>query len=117
MNTLILGHGRKYNKNNIRCSPLCIEKWYNDEYLCVDIDPLLNPDIICDLRKDWLFCNKNDYDRIIDTSGIALGGGNTKYNKHGFKTKIFNYLNENGIFYGRDICWQKQGEHLIEIKI
>jgi hypothetical protein len=114
MKTLILGHGRNYNEDYIRCSPIDIKQWYYDEYICVDIDPTANPDIVYDLKKEWSFCDKIKYDRIIDTSGIALGGGRYKYTRSTIKNKLINCLHENGIFYGNNVCWQNKGGILID---
>jgi hypothetical protein len=117
MKTLILGHGRNYTKTDTRNSPCDIDKWYNTKYTCVDIDPNSCPDIVFDLRKEWTFCSENEYDLIIDTSGLALGGsynGNRKGYSHYFMTnKILFTLNENGIFYGPRTCLKKINGELL----
>ena len=73
MKTLILGHGRTYEKElDTRCSPIDVNEWFNDPYDCVDEEEEVEPDIVFDLRKKWKFANKDYYDRIIDTTGGAL---------------------------------------------
>lgn len=109
MKTLVLGHGRIYTKDNTKDHSPC--NWYNDEYTCVHESESVNPDIVFDLRKEWSFCGKNEYDRIIDTTGLPL----KCWNVITFKKNILNALNENGVFYGRDVCWKKQGENLVYI--
>ena len=69
MKILVLGHGRDYSKEFIRCSYYDKDKWYDADYTCVDIDPECRPDIVADLRLEWTFAKDNEYDLIIDTTG------------------------------------------------
>ena len=80
MKTLILGHGRTYEKEKelyTRCSPIDVDEWFNDPYDCVDESEEVEPDIVFDLRKKWTFAKKDSYDRIIDTTGGALQIGHS----------------------------------------
>jgi hypothetical protein len=113
MKILILGHGRNYNINNIRCSCYPVEKWFYENYTCVDIDPTINPDIVFDLRKDWTFCKENEFNLIVDTCGLAFIRND--YNTI-FKNKIEKVLNENGLFYGfKNKCCQKINGKLVDV--
>jgi hypothetical protein len=65
MKTLVIGHGSFYlpkkqyktryrmkrgkNYLDIRCSPLPVEDWYHEEFISVDIDPNVKPDIVYEL--------------------------------------------------------------------
>jgi hypothetical protein len=95
---LVLGHGRKYQKDNIRCSCYPKDKWFDANYICVDIDAEVEPDILFDLRKKWTFSN-DQYDLIIDCGGLVFCG-NYSYTDL-FKLNVESYLCENGMFYGR----------------
>ncbi len=99
MRILVLGHGRKYELNDIRCSPgtYPTDKWFYLEYTCVDKNTDVNPDIIFDLNKPWTFVQEK-YDLIVDTAGCAFGGRG-RY-KAKFIQQILNSLAENGTFHG-----------------
>jgi len=113
MTTLILGHGRNYKKDFIRCSSYDVNKWYNTDYVCVDINPDANPDIVFDLRYDWSFCKNNSYHKIIDTTGLLFYTNDYKYR---FKLMIYKKLSENGKFYGRhNAYWIKKSNNLYNI--
>jgi len=78
MKTLILGHGRTYEKGlYTRCSPIDVDEWFNDPYDCVDEVEEVKPDIVFDLTKKWKFAQNYSYDRIIDTTGGALQLGHS----------------------------------------
>ena len=98
--TLVLGHGSYYvTTSDVRCSPIPLEKWINDEHVSVDICEDVNPDIIYDLREDiWTFAENNQYDRIIDTTGLGLIH---RYKDKSFINEINRILRPNGVFYGR----------------
>jgi hypothetical protein len=101
---LILGHGRKYKPTYIRCSPIPIEDWYYASYTCVDINPKVHPDIVYDLEKNinnWTFTSSaHKYTLIIDTCGCLFYNGHDYPKK--FLRQIDRYLNQNGVFYGRN---------------
>jgi hypothetical protein len=108
MKILILGHGRKYDRNYVRNSPCDIDKWFNMEYVCVDYDPECKPDIVFDLSNiDWTFCSENEYDLIIDTCGLSKLCLRSKYNSF-TEQQVKKCLNDNGEFYGyRNTHWKK----------
>ena len=74
LRTLVLGHGRVYKKEDIRCSPIDVDEWYNDPFISVDDLEEIEPDILYRLERDrrWTFAKDNSYDRIIDCTGGAL---------------------------------------------
>ena len=114
MKILILGHGRNYDTNNIRCSWYPIEKWFYKHYTCVDINPTINPDIVFDLKKDWTFCKENEFNLIVDTCGIAFWRTNDYSTL--FKNKIEKVLNEGGLFYGwQNTIYQKVNGKLVNV--
>ena len=100
-NVLILGHGRKYKKTDIWCSPIPVDKWFEFPYTCVDINPDINPDIVYDLdtKIQWNFASNNEYDVIIDTCGILFS---SRYKNTFFLTQINRILKPNGYFFGRN---------------
>ena len=72
MKTLVLGHGRLYG-TDVRCSPIPLVDWINDDYVSVDVDAETLPDIVYDLSViPWTFAQDGEYDRIIDTTGGNL---------------------------------------------
>lgn len=103
MKTLVLGHHRNYTKQDIRCSPIDIDEWYDDDYICVDLDK--NADIIHDLRQPWIFADDNSYDRIIDCGGIAFTIGNRF--RLNVQQEIERTLKPGGVAYGRNIIINK----------
>jgi len=95
MKTLVLGHCYDYDKNSIRCSPIDVEQWFNEPFVCVDMcaDPD-NTDIVYDVYRSvdyrnthynalcgrnkgvrykgywvWAFAENNSLDRIFDCMG------------------------------------------------
>ena len=112
MKTLILGHGRKYELNDIRCSPhsIPVEQWFHNEYTCVDINPKVEPDIVFDLKKRWTFSQIGEYDLIIDTCGLIFSYTN-KYSDT-FMGNLYSCLNNDGTFYGQNgvVCNKINGE-------
>ena len=102
MKTLILGHGRTYEKYlDTRCSPIDVDEWFNDPYDCVDEEEEVKPDIVFNLRKKWTFANKDSYDRIIDTTGgnLQLGHiGNRPVDPFILK-QVQRILKPYGLFY------------------
>lgn len=113
MKILILGHGRKYAKHDIRCSPCDVNSWFYSDYVCVDNDPNLNPDILFDLRNEWIFAKDNEYDVIIDSSGCALSSSCRSYS-YKLMHSVTRCLNENGTFYGRLKTYKKVCGNLVE---
>jgi len=112
---LILGHGKLYhhphgrNQSSIRCSPIPVENWINQEYISVDNRPEVEPDIIYDLNQDtWYFAEDNQFEQIIDTTGLGLSH---KYKKQSFIDELNRILKPNGIFHGwRNFKYQKPEE-------
>lgn len=119
MKTLVLGHGRKYSKSYVRCSSLDVNEWYDSDYICVDINKTVEPDIVFDLTKrTWSFCKEDEFDRIIDTTGILFIRSNISHERlycHGFEEKILKLLKINGHFYGRQTHWQKLENNEIKL--
>jgi hypothetical protein len=74
MKTLVLGHGRTYEKEQIRCSPINVNEWFNDPFDCVDNLTCVKSDILFNLRKHWIFASDESYDRIVDCTGGAIQG-------------------------------------------
>lgn len=98
-NTLVLGHGKYYNRNSIRCSPIPLEDWIDTRYTSVDCDPEVEPDIVFPLQLDkWTFAKDSEYDRIIDTTGIGLF--TMTYKRDCFWQEISRILKPGGTFYG-----------------
>jgi hypothetical protein len=77
MKTLLLGHGRTYKREDVRCSPIKVDEWFNEPFDCVDDLDEVEPDILFDLTKKWIFAQNNSYDRIIDCTGGALQFGHS----------------------------------------
>ncbi len=97
--SLILGHGKWYSKkSNAHCSPIDIDDWFDDEYISVDYDPEMQPDILFNLyEKGWTFAQDDQFDRIIDTTGCCL---RHKYTQEYFLCELRRILKSNGVFYG-----------------
>jgi hypothetical protein len=90
--TLLLGHGKKV-------SLLCCPKIINvpESYLTVDIDPINEPDVVADLRKDKLPFEDNSINKVIDTGGLAsIIWCRTKH----FWKEMYRILKTNGEYYG-----------------
>lgn len=97
MNILVLGHG-KYYKDTMRCSPIPKDTWKDQQYISIDINEEIYPDIKYDLRKFPWPINESSFDIIIDTTGLGLS---YLYKKPIFVNEINRILRLNGIFYGR----------------
>jgi hypothetical protein len=86
MKTLVLGHCYSYEKNNVRCSPIDVNLWYDKPFDCVDfwcrkedtdfvydifrsIDYRFENPIQYDGFWIWKFAEDNSYDIIIDCTG------------------------------------------------
>jgi hypothetical protein len=126
-NTLVLGHSKYYNINDIRCSPIPLSQWIYDEYITVDIDKNIKPDIVYNLKNiPWIFAEDNSFDRIIDATGIEINTLCSKIdveNLYKFeksdigkvyysyspemKNEILRVLKKNGTFYGRNFIMTK----------
>jgi len=108
MKILVLGHGRDYSKDFIRCSSYDKNKWFDTDYTCVDIDPLCRPDIVADLRCEWTFAKDNEYDLIIDTTGLALTYPNRGICKPSVEHEVMRCLTIGGEFYGNRHIYLKK---------
>jgi hypothetical protein len=96
MKTLILGHGRKYEKNNIICSSYDIDKWFDTEYICVDNDPECNPDILFNLYEKWSKHKKYTFEKMINDF-IILGIKNIIVNIQDKTRNIYNCTDQNAL--------------------
>jgi ubiquinone/menaquinone biosynthesis C-methylase UbiE len=66
----------------------------------VDNDESVKPTIVYDLYKlPWAFASEASYDRIIDTTGLAMS---RKYRDIKFLKELQRVLKEGGTFYGRN---------------
>ena len=102
MKTLVLGHGRLYG-NDVRCSPIPLVDWINDEYVSVDCNEDVKPDIVYDLsHRPWTFAQESEYDRIIDTCGCMRLP----------MDEVMRILKPCGIYYGRRGPITKQSIHI-----
>lgn len=110
---LILGHGRVYKFDEIRCSPLPVDIWYDKDYYCIDINPDVKPDFVYDLNKlPWSFISSSSYSLVIDTCGILFM---SRYKNERFIQEIKRILTTNGIFYGYGgFIFQKTDEWYID---
>jgi hypothetical protein len=101
-NTLILGHGRNYTERDIWCSPIPVNEWISNDFVCVDNDIACCPDILFDLKhKEWdIFSNNIKFDIIIDTCG-GVFSRNRNYSSF-FLRNILNILSHDGTFYGNN---------------
>jgi hypothetical protein len=121
LKTLVLGHGNYYKKENIRCSPIPVDEWFNDPYISLDDIAEINPDILYHIdNKRWTFAKDSSYDRIIDCTGGSLmyGGFNSiHFHEDNLNTVFFKeiqrILRPYGLFYAnKRTGWvfQKNGE-------
>lgn len=102
MKTLILGHGREYKKEDIRCSPIDIDDWFNDEYDCLDMSEESKPDICFYIRTGgWTFAEDNSYDRIIDCTGGSISSSRGLFHEYRLRdlNEVCRILRNNGVFY------------------
>jgi hypothetical protein len=97
---LVLGHGKLYEEwNRIRNSPIPPSEWLNVEHISVDMDPDMKPDIVHNLDKyPWPFPDAS-FDKIIDTTGIAL---KHRYNNSTFIKEVRRLLAVEGVFIGQN---------------
>ena len=115
MKTLILGHGSKYSKEQIRVSPIDINEWFNDPYDSVDIDQKIDPSFIYDLRKlKWNFTDNEIYDRIIDTTGVVFHRGRSYSDC--VLNNIIKLLKPTGVFYSLKFTIIKQNNMISKIE-
>jgi hypothetical protein len=125
--TLILGHIRnQYPINNIRCSPIDVNLWYNKPYHCVDciVDEGDDVDFVYDLyngkfvskgeeasfkgkprsgkqiRWIWSFAKDNSYDMIVDCMGCIYVRKEYMCQDDLLET-IIRVLTIGGVFYSR----------------
>lgn len=102
MKTLVLGHGRLYG-NDVRCSPIPLVDWINDDYLSVDMDAESQPDIVYDLSVvPWTFAQEGEYDRIIDTTGGYIQDITRRGRGRLPMEEVTRILKKGGIFYGKN---------------
>jgi hypothetical protein len=118
MKTLILGHIYNFKKDDVRCSPIDVDLWYDKPFDCVDFmcdkeETTFLYDIYhsIDYRFDkkirynepwvWKFAKNNSYDIIIDCTGLgAWDRKRQEYRACSFLLKtILRVLRINGIFY------------------
>ncbi len=119
---LVLGHGKYYKKEDIRCSPIDKDLWFDKEYTSVDNSTYVEPDILYDLYnkkniiQNWTFSNENEYDIIIDCGGLAfVCSGRPKYLiKNSILIEIYRILKINGIFYTRGGQYHKINKYELE---
>ena len=118
--TLVIGHGKAYKKNNIRCSPIPIDDWFDEPFDSLDAYPEAEPDILFEIKTGvWTFSADESYDRIIDCTGGILSQGNL--NRRSFPSilrEVRRILRPDGIFYtdSRNITnYQKKNNKLQEI--
>ena len=118
MDTLILGHEYSYEKEDIRCSPINVNLWYDKPFKCVDfmcandstdfnydifrsIDYRYKKKIRYQGKWIWKFAEDNSYDTIIDCTGSIHF--NKEKNEYMFQDDllktIFRILRTNGKFY------------------
>lgn len=123
LKTLVLGHGNKYKKEDVRCSPIDVDEWYNDPFISVDDLPEIKPDILCHLSKNklWTFARDNSYDRIIDCTGGALLYHHDHFDEKNmtrFYLEIQRILAPYGIFYAtRRTGWVFQKDDKGKLKL
>jgi hypothetical protein len=101
MSILILGQSCKFKKEDIRCSPIDVNLWYDKPFTCVDLHCGKNDtDILYNIYKSidyrfnengvryngywvWKFAEDNSYDIIIDyVTGMYMKMVDKKYINH-----------------------------------
>jgi hypothetical protein len=131
MTTLILGHSYYYTKDNVRCSPVDVNSWYDKPFDCVDfMCDKETTDFVYDIFRSidyryenkisydgfwvWKFAEDNSYDIIIDCTGAILLNKPKKeyrYQNDLLKT-ILRVLRPNGIFHSFFGSYKKQNDTL-----
>lgn len=80
-----------------------LDAWYNDPYVSVDRDAVVQPDIVYDLRLvPWAFASDNSFDTIIDCCGIGL----VPY-RASLRNEFMRVLAPGGTFFGRGLVMKK----------
>ena len=99
MTTLVLGHGRKYTREETKCSPIDVDLWVHMPHTTVDVDPTVLPDVVADMHDiPWAFAEEASYDRIIDATGSLLS--RRLYEDPRFITELRRVLRTRGVFFG-----------------
>lgn len=120
MKTLVIGHGKAYKKNDIRCSPILVDKWFNEPFDSLDAYPEAEPDILFEIKTGvWTFAADESYDRIIDCTGGILSQMGTKRRSYPYILReVKRVLTPHGVFYTdvrNAFNYQKEGNTLKEI--
>jgi hypothetical protein len=123
MKTLVIGHGEAYKKEEIRCSPIPVDDWFDESYDSVDAYAEVEPDILFHIQTGvWTFASDGSYDRIVDCTGGCLSHGGYSYSvRHSqpyILREVLRVLKTNGIFYTdsrTQYLYKKQGETLEKI--
>lgn len=123
MKTLVIGHGKTYKKNEIRCSPIPIDDWFNSPFDSLDAYPEVEPDILFEIKTGvWTFAPDESYDRIIDCTGGSLSRGMHSYSVRRYYPcilqEVLRILKTDGVFYTdsrNKTIYQKSENFLQEI--
>lgn len=123
MKTLVIGHGKTYKKNEIRCSPIPVDDWFNGHFDCLDASPETEPDILFEIKTGvWTFANDDTYDRIIDCTGGCISQGGYSFSVRRSNPYILRevkrVLKQNGVFYTdlrNESNYQKKGNVLKKV--
>lgn len=104
MKTLVIGHGKVYKKNQIRCSPIPVDDWFNEPFDGLDAYPETEPDILFEIKTGvWTFANDETYDRIIDCTGGCISHGGYSFSVRRtypyILREVKRVLKQNGVFY------------------
>lgn len=129
MSTLILGHEHYMKPENIRCSPIDPNLWYNKPFTAVSfMCEKDDTDIVYDLygkkkdnkHWDWNFAEDNSYDTIVDCMGSISWEGLNRGKKYRFQDElletILRVLKINGKFYSHFGIYTKINETNLEFE-